>query len=182
VSSINMELPLPNDRVLAGMVALHDYWKRLPEGHPRKSLDPVELGPALLPHVTVGHILDGGNIMRYDLISSRLQLVAPRLYPGALSTDPLELEGTSYDLIHDILTTTAKTQSPSALHVQFNSLEQVHRQVFLLLLPLDLRPGAPCCEDLIIGLWDLSPKERLLHERRDDLTGFFLDHVSRLTD
>ena len=164
------------------MRSLFLYWQGLPATKARRSLDPLDLGAGLIPHVSIGHILDEGNVMRYDLVSSRLQHVAPRLFPGARTTDPLELEGTSYDLIHDELTSAAKLQTPRVLHIQYNSLERLHRQIFLLLLPLGLRADGPASDDLLLGLWDLQPRERLTHERSDDLTEFFMDYISSSTD
>lgn len=56
---------------LAQLVA---YWRRLvPAGLPgRQHVDPVEIGSALLPHIFLADVLDGGRRFRWRLIGTHI--------------------------------------------------------------------------------------------------------------
>lgn len=56
---------------LAQLVA---YWRHLvPDGLPgRQHVDPVRIGPALLPHVFLADVIDGGRRFRWRLIGTHI--------------------------------------------------------------------------------------------------------------
>ncbi len=56
---------------LAQLVA---YWRRLvPDGLPgRQHLDPIAIGSALLPHVFLADVVDGGRRIRWRLIGTHI--------------------------------------------------------------------------------------------------------------
>lgn len=55
--------------------ALYRYWndrrgqRRMPD---RREIDPLELGPALLPHVGLMDIVEGGKRVRYRLLGTKI--------------------------------------------------------------------------------------------------------------
>lgn len=68
-ASIFMEIAPPGK-----LAALLAFWQRLvPSGLPgRQHLDPIAIGPALLPYVFLADVLDGGQQFRWRLIGTHI--------------------------------------------------------------------------------------------------------------
>lgn len=156
---------------------LFDYWDELPAPKPRKAISPLDLGPDLLPHLTLGRVERDGADLRYELVGAVLKAVAPRLKPGARASDPLRMDPKNR-LILDCLVRCARSQRPVVFHARFRSLDDLPRIVFVVLLPLGLRATASAAEDMLIGVWDLrepsGPAGPATVERIDDVTELFL--------
>ena len=165
--------------MLGGMAALLAYWQALPADKPRTGIDPLHLGAGLLGHVSIGHVVDAGRCIRYDLIGGRLKAIAPRLSPGALSSDPMAIEGTCEDMVHDTLCDIARKQELRVIYLEFRSIEDIHRQAFELILPLGLDEEDQSCSDLLIGVWDIRPRSVWVRDRYQDLTRWFLNSLSQ---
>lgn len=161
------------------MHGLLSFWRALPGSRAREDVDPVDLGPKLLRHVSIGHVIEGGRCIRYDLVGDRLKTIAPRIVPGTQSSDPMAIEGTSEDLVHDTLCDIARSQKPRVIFLEFRSIEGIHRQVFEVILPLGVSEEAVACCDLLIGVWDLQPDGIWIADRCVDLTASFLNSLSQ---
>ena len=110
-----------------------------------------QLGPRLLPHVSLLRVLGQAEDLRYDLICQEMKIIAPRLVPGSLGTDPLQLNPDDRGVL-DLLMGAALKQSPSAHLARFKSYEGHRRSVFTLILPLGLNAQAISSKDLIVSV------------------------------
>ena len=161
------------------MVQLFRVWKSLPSDRPRKAIDPMALGPSLLPHVSLGTFINDCSDFQYELISSELKEVAPRLKPGARSSDSFRIQNIKFDLIHDLFISTARNRQPRVLLVHYASMEGQPRRINTLFLPLGEQTtvdGVTCASDLMIGLWSEPSVEPLLQDTFEDVSTFFMSH------
>jgi len=163
------------------MAALFRYWEAMPGDKARQAVDPVALGSQLLPHVSLGSLVDGCNDFRYDLISSEMKIVAPRLRPGDRSSDALRIQKTQYDLVHDLFMSTGRSIEPKILRITYASMEDVSRGINTLFLPLGRQPGAngkDVARDLMIGLWRFKPAESVKHDYFEDILEEFIAYLA----
>ena len=170
---------LPGEPVFDAMARLYRYWSDLPDSKPRQSIDPAVLGAKLLPHVSLGHYIEGGADYRHDLVGHELKIIAPRLVPGALSSDVLPLQGPQYDLVHDTFCSTGKSQRPRVMELQFRSMEDMSRKVLVIFLPLGIAESQSCAEDLMFGQWRLEPDQNLKKDSHRDLTDWFFEKFEK---
>lgn len=177
MSGPDVELPIPDDAIMQAMVALYGYWQSLPGSKPRDQVDMLAIDPELPPHINLCKVLNQGRVLRYDSVGPCLKKVAPRLVSGDLSTDPMEIEETDYDLIHEMLCETTCRQVPRVVFLEFLSLEGVPWQAFELLLPLGIDQVKGHCEDLLIAVWSMRPKTGWIEERCIDVTVKFKEHL-----
>jgi len=155
------------------MAVLYHYWLAMPGVKARADVDPLAIGSRTLGHVSVGHFLEGGSDLRYDLICEELKKVAPRLVPGALSSDALRIERTDFDMIHNLLGAVGRAGLIRVYSIRYRSLELVPRMIHTILLPLGVKePGAPA-EDLLFGIWQQPVRQRFSVDSFDDLTDDF---------
>lgn len=64
--------PFADDAILA---ALHDYWDGRRQGRDapdRRDIDPIAIGAALLPHVALVDVVDGGRRFRNRLVGTAI--------------------------------------------------------------------------------------------------------------
>lgn len=154
------------------MAALFGIWEALPGDRPRRAVDPPVLGAQLLPHVSLGALTDGCTDFRYDLISSELKAVAPRLQPGSRSSDAMRIQKTQTDLVHELFMSTGRTIQPKVLRLTYASMDGRPRGIYTMFLPLGRQPGPtgkPVASDLMIGVWSFDLKEPLLQDEYEDL-------------
>ncbi|RVU34875.1 hypothetical protein EOI86_18730 [Hwanghaeella grinnelliae] len=154
------------------MVELFDYWVALPGDKPRRAVDPLTLGARLIPHVSLGALIDGCTDYRYDLISSELNAVAPRLRPGSRSSDAMRIQKTKTDLVHELFMSTGRTIEPKVLRLTYASMEGRPRGIYTMFLPLGRQPGPTgkdVASDLMIGLWSFELKESFQRDEYEDL-------------
>lgn len=166
---------------LEKMAVLYRYWKALPGDRPRDAIDPVELGSDLLPHVSLGTFIDGCTDFRYELISSEIKQVAPRLKPGSLSSDALRIQQTDFDLIHHLFMSTGRTITPKALRVTYASMEYMPRGINTLFLPLGRQKdadGKDVACDMMIGLWRFEPERQVRQDRYVDILDAFETYMA----
>ena len=73
---------------------LYNYWDQLPKFIGRRNyrhFDAVTIGPAILPHVTVMEMIDGGRDLRYRLVGTHIdEHIGLPLSGMALSETPFE--------------------------------------------------------------------------------------------
>lgn len=154
------------------MAALFEYWEALPGDKPRRAVDPLVLGARLIPHVSLGALTDGCTDFRYDLISSELKAVAPRLRPGNRSSDAMRIQKTQTDLVHELFMSTGRTIEPKVLRLTYAAMDGRPRGIYTLFLPLgrQLGPtGKPVASDLMIGVWSFELKESFQQDEYEDL-------------
>ena len=171
--SIKTAIP---DSHLENMDCLFRYWDSLPGSKRREDVNPLVLGSQLIRHVSLGALIDGCTDFRYDLISSELKAVAPRLQPGALSSDALRIQKTEFDMIHDLFLSTGRSIEPKVLRVLYASMEGMPRGIYTLFLPLGRQTaanGSQVASDLMIGLWRFEPEVPLIKDRYEDLSEAF---------
>jgi len=171
--TVRFEIP---DSHLEDMAVLFRYWEALPGDRRREDVNPLALGSELLPHVSLGALIDGCTDFRYDLISSEMKAVAPRLQPGARSSDSFRIQGTKVDLIHDLFMSTGHSIAPKVLRVFYASMEGMPRGIYTLFLPLGRQSaadGTPVASDLMIGLWRFEPTAQFKEDRYEDLSDAF---------
>ena len=162
-------LPVANElRMMREMLAC---WDAMAPGKPRDSISPEEFGAGLLPHLSLGHVLNDGEDVRYDLIGEELEKVAPRLKRGALASDPVRLDPKNR-LILDRLRVCAKTREPVAFHAVFDSFDGDPRRVLALLCPLGIDGGDAAASDLLIGVWRCAKTVVLRWESYVDVMPF----------
>jgi hypothetical protein len=167
----NEDMPVP-DSQLEKMAGLFRYWESLPGDRPRRAVDPIALGANLLPHVSLGALVDGCADFRYELISGEMSIVAPRLRPGDRSSDALRIQKTDFDLIHHLLVSTGRSIEPKVLRITFASMEELSRGIYALFLPLGRQAdetGEAHARDLMIGLWRFEPMAPVTRDRFEDL-------------
>lgn len=165
---------------LINAIDVYQYWDSLPGRKLRTEFDPLEVGGRALPHVSLCHSLKNGTDIRYDLIGTSLKIVAPRLKPGSLASEPaklLNIEDGTYAFLCDAVC----TQQPKGYEAAYLSVEGIMRHAFILLLPLGLAPLDPCCEDLLVGVWLLKQDQTHPNEEITDCTDWFLDAVVQYT-
>ncbi len=158
------------------MACLFRYWESLPGERRREDVNPLALGSQLLPHVSLGTLMNGCTDFRYDLISSEMKAVAPRLQPGARSSDAFRIQQTQFDLIHHLFLSTGQSLEPKVLRIHYASMEGMPRGAYTLFLPLGRQPGAdgkPVACDLMIGLWRFEPEKTFKQDRYEDLSKTF---------
>jgi len=158
------------------MAELYRVWEALPGDRPRAALDPLTLGSRLIRHVSIGSFVDGCTDFRYDLIGSEMQAVAPRLSPGARSSDSLRIQMTRYDLIHDLFLSTGRRMEPKVLRIHYASMENMPRGIYALFLPLGRQTdadGEEVASDMMIGLWRFEPEGPLKQDSYEDLADAF---------
>jgi hypothetical protein len=71
-SPVSDPRPFADDGILAG---LHSYWDRHRRGRmvpDRKDIDPIAMGAALLPHVALVDVVDGGARFRNRLVGTAI--------------------------------------------------------------------------------------------------------------
>lgn len=178
----NLAIP---DHHLEKMAVLYRYWEALPGDKPRKDVDPVTLGTRLLPHVSLGALVDGCTDFRYDLISSEMKQVAPRLQPGNRSSDALRIQKTRFDLIHHLFLSTGQSMEPRALRVTYASMEGMPRGINTLFLPLGRQTttdGKQAASDLMIGLWRFEPEGAIKQDKHEDVLEAFMAYLATATE
>lgn len=164
----------------ASAAPLYEYWKKLPKDKPRKALRAEQLGARLLPHVSLLQVLGQAEDLRYDLICQEMKIIAPRLVPGSLGTDPLKLNPSDRGVL-DLLLGAALKQRPSAHLANFKSYEGHKRSVFTLILPLGLNAQAISSKDLIVSVWQRPSKLDSDQEVFEDMTEEFLTFCASRT-
>lgn len=108
-------------------------------------------------------------------------MIAPRLVPGSLGSDPLKLNPNDRGVL-DLLMGAALTQSPSAHLANFKSYEGHRRSVFTLILPLGLNAKAVSSKDLIVSVWQRPNKLENDQEVFEDMTDAFLTYCDTHTE
>jgi hypothetical protein len=175
-----MDLSRP-ETFFASAAPLHDYWKTLPDDKPRHMLRAENIGAKLLPHVSLLHVVNQGADLQYDLICQEMKIVAPRLVPGNLASDPLKINPDDRGVMNAMLHA-AITQKPSAQLAMFRSYEGRQRSVFSLILPLGLNPDGPASSDLIVSVWQRPSKPVHDQEMFEDMTQAFLAYCDARPD
>ena len=165
----------------ASAAPLYEYWKMLPDDKPRRALRAEQLGPLLLPHVSLLRVLGQAEDLRYDMICQEMKMIAPRLVPGSLGSDPLKLNPNDRGVL-DLLMSAALKQSPSAHLANFKSYEGHRRSVFTLILPLGLNARAVSSKDLIVSVWQRPNKLENDQEVFEDMTDAFLTYCDTHTE
>jgi hypothetical protein len=124
----------------AMLIALFRYWERKRAGRrmpTRQEMDPIEMGPALLPHLLVSEFVDGGARLRFRLIGSAIAanagmdatgLCADEVLAGSYLTHIVELH-------RECWTRSAPVYSESVFRWDAGG----HRWTRRLLLPLGAR-------------------------------------------
>lgn len=158
----------------AGMTRLFRIWQALPRQKKRRNLDPVAIGPELLPHLCLGHFLEGGTDFRYDLIGAQIARLAPRLAPGSLASDTLRIQAAEHDHILSLFLQAGTSQRPRVVEVRYKSVDGVPLRVFAALLPLGLNPDRVCAEDLLLAVWRTKVSDVITADSSTDLTGEFM--------
>lgn len=158
----------------AHIIRLLGIWNALPGRKKRQDLDPIAIGPELLPHLCLGHYLGNGADFRYDLIGSEIVNLAPRLSPGALASDTMRIQNTDHDHILTLLLEAGVEQRPKIHEVRYNSIGDVPLRVFAALLPLGLHRDKKCAEDLLLAVWRTTVTDMIAKDSSTDLTGEFM--------
>lgn len=150
----------------AGTVCrLYKVWTSLAEPKPRAALDPLEIGPQLLPHVALLHVLP--DDFRFDLVGGSVARFAKNLRPGS-PVGELVKQRSDLSAIHALLERVATTGLPLAFVARQFSFDHHPRACFVMLLPLGIGKGARA-EDLLLGLWPLPRPPAIASEQRIDL-------------
>ncbi|MEP3114827.1 hypothetical protein [Nisaea sp.] len=149
-------------------------WAALRGPKRRRDLDPVVIGPELLPHLCLGHYLDKGTDFRYDLIGSEVSKLAPRLKRGSLASDTMRIQNTDHDHILALFLEAGLEKRPKILEVRYSSIDDVPLRIFAALLPLGVHQDKHCAEDLLLGVWRTTVTGVIAKDNSTDLTGEFL--------
>tara|TARA_E500000318_G_scaffold70724_2_gene65533 strand:- start:2522 stop:3124 length:603 start_codon:yes stop_codon:yes gene_type:complete len=158
----------------AGMTRLLRIWHALPNQKKRRKVDPVLIGPELLPHLCLGHFLGTGTDFRYDLIGAEIARLAPRLAPGSLASDTLRIQGAKHDHILSLFLQAGTSQRPHIHEIRYNSVGGVPLRIFAGFMPLGLNPDRVCAEDLLLAVWRTKVTDVITADSSTDLTGEFM--------
>ncbi len=129
--------------------ALYEYWQGLAEGKPRRSVDPVAIGAAILPRLNLVSSLNGVDF-RYDLIGEELQSFAPRLKPGSLATDILSADPTRTYILEQFKLCAAEPR-PRAYRTEFVSIDEIVIAMASIIFPLDILNNN--AGSMLIAVW-----------------------------
>lgn len=156
-----------------GIARLFRVWHALPSQKKRRDLDPISIGPGLLPHLCLGHFLESGTDFRYDLIGAEIAKLAPRLAPGSLASDTMRIQETEHDHILTLFLETGISQRPKIHEVRYSSVDGVPLRVFAAMLPLGRNDSRICAEDLLLAVWRAKVTDVIKKDSSTDLTGEF---------
>lgn len=130
---------------------LHRIWLDLPDAKPRRALDPLVFGAALLPHLNL--LRAHGDDIRYELVGQELADVAPRLRPGATASGILLIDP-SRRFVFDQLRSCVETARPVGFHNEFVRYDGVPSALLAFVYPLDIEGST--ANSLLAGVWVLE--------------------------
>lgn len=156
------------------MRRLFDFWRNLPEGRARSSVDLEALDADIRAHIGIGKYLGACTDLRYDVIGPVLHRLAPRLAPGSLSSDVLRIRRTDFDMAHNLLCAVGRAGKPRLYRIYYRTIESVQVRCFSMLLPLGTSGDGAPASDLLFGVWEIETPGRSPIDRFDDLTDMIL--------
>lgn len=119
------------------LVALYDYWRSKRRGRAmpdRRDIDPLEMGPALLPHIAMLDIEDGAARVRYRLVGTALVERFGRDPTGLLLDDVMS--GSYFEFIRSLCRDVHDHRCPVYAESRFRWDVDGHMSARRLYLPL----------------------------------------------
>jgi hypothetical protein len=156
--------PLDNDAVLT---ALHAYWNHQRRGRAvpdRRDIDPVDIGPGLLPNVGLVDVVEGGRRFRNRLVGTAI-VERWGFETTGLFLDEIMPEGGYREFIHELYRDACRHRAP----VYSSSLFRwdVGRHMVTRRLYLPLTHGNEAVEMVLVGQTFLgAPPEPVSAHRR----------------
>ena len=111
LSSAANRQPFAEDSILR---ALHAYWDQRRGGRPipdRSDIDPIAIGAALLPHVALVDVIDGGGRFRNRLVGTAIAERWGFETTGCFFDEVMEA-GDYSDFIHDLYRDACRHRAP----------------------------------------------------------------------
>lgn len=138
---------------------LYNVWSTLPVGKPRNSLDPLQFGPRLLPHLAL--LKATSDDYRYELIGQRIGELSRSLKPGSTAGgkhQPAACRSNMFRLMRSV----ADSRKPAAQTAAFEGTNGIPKRCFSMVLPLSM--DGMVVNDLLLGLWPVpNPTEDSLN-------------------
>jgi hypothetical protein len=157
--SKSLSVPGPNRSIRGAHLRLahrlHQVWSDLPDDKPRRALDPLAFGPALLPHLNLLRATE--DDLRYELIGQELAEVAPRLRPGATASGILMIDP-SRRFVFERLRASVETARPIGFHNEFVRHDGIPAALLAFVYPLDIEGST--AGSLLGGVWILERRAR----------------------
>lgn len=129
---------------------VHAHWLGLKEPKPRRAVDPVALGAAVLPDLALMRVLPGPDF-RYDLIGERFRDAVPRVRPGALAGGGEVDPGLRDGFIFSRLVAAATRKAALGACSTYVDSQGFPRMSVAGFLPLDL--DGPQARNLLVVAW-----------------------------
>lgn len=126
---------LDNDELLT---ALHAYWNRQRRGRAmpdRRDIDPVDIGPAVLPNVALLDVVDGGARFRYRLAGTAIVDHWGVEVTGKFLDETMR-QGGYRDFVHGLFRDACRHRAPIYSSSLFRWNVDTHRMTRRLHLPL----------------------------------------------